>query len=85
MQITNRLVIDFCSIFIKSAIIRRAERNAVSPDVMGAAITPSMAKNPPIPPNQPSEIYCTMIAALPFTLSAFSVIPNADWPSGLKK
>ena len=65
MQITNRLVIDFCSIFIKSAIIRRAERNAVSPDVMGAAITPSMAKNPPITPNQPSEIFCTMIAALP--------------------
>ena len=36
---------DFCSIPRKSATISRAERKAVSPLVMGAAITPSNSQH----------------------------------------
>ena len=36
---------------IKSATISRAERNAVSPEVIGAAITPMIARMPPTAPN----------------------------------
>lgn len=43
---------DFCSIPRKSATISRAERKAVSPLVMGAAITPSTANTPPTAPSQ---------------------------------
>ncbi len=55
----------FCSIPMKSAAIRRAERRAVSPDVMGAAITPSMARIPPNAPSHPLEISFTRMAGLP--------------------
>ena len=37
----------------KSAMMRRALRNAVSPLVIGAATTPRIAKIPPMKPNQP--------------------------------
>ena len=37
---------------MKSAEMRRAERKAVSPLVMGAATTPSTASTAPTPPNQ---------------------------------
>ena len=49
--IIKRLLIARCSIFKKSATINLAERNAVSPDVIGAAITPMMANIPPTVPN----------------------------------
>ena len=43
MHIYKRRRMDFCSIPKKSATMRRAERKAVSPLVIGAAITPRMA------------------------------------------
>ena len=51
MQIYKRRRILFCSIPRKSATIRRAERKAVSPEVIGAAITPKMASTPPTAPS----------------------------------
>ncbi len=38
------------SILNQSAMVSLAERNAVSPDVIGQAMTPSMARTIPIPP-----------------------------------
>jgi len=49
-----RLDYLFCLYFRKSATINLAERNAVSPDVMGAATTPIIANTPP---NLPSHVY----------------------------
>ena len=46
IQIIRRLTTVFCSICRKSATIRRAERKAVSPEVIGAAITPRNATQP---------------------------------------
>lgn len=45
-----------CSMRKKSAIIRRAERNAVSPLVMGAATIPNIASKPPMEPSQSREM-----------------------------
>ena len=41
-----------CSILMKSAIIRRAERSEVSPVVIGAATIPNKASIPPAMPSQ---------------------------------
>lgn len=49
----------------RSAIMRRAERKAVSPDDIGAAITPIMAIIPPTVPNYPSDMSLTIVEALP--------------------
>ena len=40
----------------------RALRNAVSPDVIGAAMTPSMARMPPNVPSHDLEMLSTRIA-----------------------
>ena len=42
----------------------RAERNAVSPEVIGAAITPNMARMLPKEPSQPTVMSLTTTAAL---------------------
>ena len=63
-DINKRFFIGFWSIFKKSATIKRAERNAVSPDVIGAAITPNKAKNPPKVPNHLLDIKFTTSDAL---------------------
>ena len=60
----KRRRILFCSIPRKSATIRRAERKAVSPEVIGAAITPKMASTPPIAPNHSFVIASTITEAL---------------------
>ncbi|MPM88094.1 hypothetical protein SDC9_135195 [bioreactor metagenome] len=61
----------FCSIPKKSATISRAERKAVSPDVIGAAITPKTANNPPIVPSQffvmASTITEAFVSSMPFS------------------
>ena len=44
----RRFRIFFCSNFVISASISLAERNAVSPDVIGHAMTPTIARIPPI-------------------------------------
>lgn len=64
IEIISRLKMDFCLKSKKSAIINLAERKAVSPDVMGAAMTPKMAKIPPIVPSLAFVISLTMIEAL---------------------
>ena len=69
IQIIRRLTTVFCSICRKSATIRRAERKAVSPEVIGAAITPSIANTPPTAPSHSFVILSTTTAAL------FSSIP----------
>lgn len=48
-----------------SAMMSRAERKAVSPEVMGAATTPSSASTPPTTPSMPFEMVSTAHAALP--------------------
>ena len=58
----SRLIILFCLIPIKSAAIRRALRKAVSPEVIGAAMTPRMARMPPNVPSQLCEMVLTMTA-----------------------
>ena len=50
--IAKRLEMERCSIPIASATIRRALRKAVSPLVIGAATTPSMARMAPATPSQ---------------------------------
>ena len=52
MQMSSRLRMLFCSIWKVSATMRRAARSTVSPVVMGANTTPSMASMPPKTPNQ---------------------------------
>ena len=51
--IMRRFDASFCGISNQSARVSRAERNAVSPEVMGHAMTPSMARIAPMltPPN----------------------------------
>ena len=63
-EIIKRFVILFCSMCRKSATIKRAERKAVSPEVIGAAMTPSTASTPPTAPNQFFVIESTITAAL---------------------
>ena len=40
----------------QSAMVSRAERKAVSPEVMGQAMTPTMASTPPTGPKSPVQI-----------------------------
>ncbi|MPM52371.1 hypothetical protein SDC9_99130 [bioreactor metagenome] len=56
--------IGFWSYLKKSAVIKRADLNAVSPDVNGAATTPNNARNPPKLPNHDLEIRSTTTAGL---------------------
>jgi hypothetical protein len=49
---TRRFLIGFWDVLIRSAIVNRALRKAVSPDVIGAATTPKIAN---IAPNVPSN------------------------------
>jgi len=63
MLTASLLDIFFCLKFMKSATISLADRNAVSPEVIGAATTPSMAKMPPSLPSVVSEITFTTQAA----------------------
>jgi len=48
---------------IASAMVRRALLNAVSPDVMGQAITPRIARIPPAGPSKPNDTFFTTRAA----------------------
>ena len=60
-----------CSMRKMSATISRAERKAVSPDVIGAATTPNSARIPPAMPSVVFEMMLTAHAALlPFAASA---------------
>ena len=54
----------FCSRCKNSARIRRAERNAVSPLVMGAATMPSIAIIPPMAPSHSFDIIVATLAPL---------------------
>ena len=51
-QSNKRLEMLFCSMCSISARMRRAERIAVSPEVIGAAMTPKIASIPPSAPSQ---------------------------------
>ena len=62
-QMSRRLCSDFCSTCRASEIIRRAERNAVSPLVIGAATTPIKAKMPPTMPNHSLQMMSTTLGA----------------------
>ena len=52
-----------------SARIRRAERKAVSPEVMGQTMTPATASTPPTTPSTPVEISYTTFDAPPLRAS----------------
>jgi hypothetical protein len=65
MLISNLFRIGPCLKFRKSATISRALRKAVSPDVIGAATTPSNASPPPTLPRSELEISFTINAAFP--------------------
>lgn len=59
IAIKKRLDNPSCLIRKESAIVKRALRNAVSPDVIGQATTPSKAKTAPTLPSNPDEIMLT--------------------------
>ena len=64
-----------CSIRTKSAMMSLAERSAVSPLVIGAATTPSIARIPPTTPNQSLQMMFTTLGAdVEKPLLAYSVI-----------
>ena len=76
----SRLRIGRWSRRMKSATISRADRKAVSPEVIGAAITPSTASRPPSVPSQSRVIELTMIAALSLPdEAANSAVPSSVW------
>ena len=56
IHIIKRFATLRCSIWRKSATIKRAERKAVSPLVIGAATMPNIAKILPNVPNHSTEI-----------------------------
>ena len=58
---------------MKSAAIRRAERKAVSPLVMGAATTPSTAITAPAVPSQLLQIALTSMAGLILPVSGLVI------------
>lgn len=84
IHIRSLLEIFRCSMCRKSATIRRAERNAVSPDVMGAATTPRIAKAPPTRPNHPLDMMLTITAEFPLIFSGSVTLKNA-WAFGGEK
>ena len=53
----------FCLNFKESAIISLAERKEVSPEVIGAATTPNIARIPPTIPSQRLLIIFTTFGA----------------------
>ena len=65
MDTYMRLSNGCCDILNMSATMRRAERNAVSPDVMAHAMTPKMTKAAMVLPSVVSEMMFTSVAALP--------------------
>ncbi len=74
MLIINLLNNLPCLNLRKSAIIKRALRKAVSPEVIGAPTTPNNAKAPPIFPSRLFEISFTTNAAFPLleTMTSFN-------------
>ena len=62
-QMKRRLRTGVWSIFSQSATMRRQERKAVSPLVMGAATTPNMANTAPKAPSQSRLTRCTTAGA----------------------
>ena len=60
---SSRRLMLRCSMRMKSAMISRAERKAVSPLVIGAATTPSMASMPPATPSQSLQMIFTTLGA----------------------
>ena len=67
-QSSNLFEMLFCSICNISASMSRAERIAVSPDVIGAAMTPSIASIPPRAPSQflhKKSTTCAAVKLLP--------------------
>src|SRR5690554_1018395 len=67
-------LIGFWDVFSKSATVNRALLKAVSPEVIGAATTPKMAKRAPNFPSREIETLFTTHAAFPFcaTITSFS-------------
>ena len=55
--------------------MRRALRKAVSPEVMGAATTPIIARMPPKSPNQPSDTLVTTVGAAAAVVEPTSAAP----------
>ncbi|MNH42468.1 hypothetical protein D3C79_1041690 [compost metagenome] len=72
MAMSRRFINGFWVIFRKSATIRRALRNAVSPEVMGRITTPRMARMPPTVPSRLVETSCTTAAGPPLARVALS-------------
>ncbi|OQA49708.1 MAG: hypothetical protein BWY47_00696 [Bacteroidetes bacterium ADurb.Bin302] len=54
-----------------SEIIKRADLNAVSPEVIGAAITPNIASKPPKVPSQSFVMLFTISAAFDIPIPFF--------------
>ena len=67
----KRFATDFWLTPNASAMIRRAERKAVSPLVMGAATTPNTASTPPNTPSHPVHTFSTTLGALKNCTSVF--------------
>ena len=61
-------------------MMRRALRNAVSPLVMGAATTPSIASTPPTMPSHASDTFVTTVGA-----AAVKSAPTSAAPPSKKK
>ncbi len=59
----RRLLIDFWSMLKMSATMRRADLSAVSPELIGAAITPRIAMTAPIGPSMLRVMLSTMMEA----------------------
>ena len=65
----------------QSAMVSRAERKAVSPEVMGQAITPIMASTPPTGPSRVVEIWYTTSPAPPAAMALVRpVMPSSREP-----
>ena len=74
---TNLFTIGPCLYFKESAIVSLALLNAVSPEVIGHATTPSNANAPPTFPKIPTDILLTTTAADPASAS-YGIPPKND-------
>ena len=61
-----------CFKFTASAIVNRAARKAVSPEVIGRIITPRIARRPPNLPNKAVQLSYTTFDGPPFELESTS-------------